>query len=76
MNVAEIQVIREGMLDLQVCVPKGLTDKQVEAGVNEIHPAGTEHGWKIRKDEKLLAGHPYRNTCANDSTREHITFDC
>lgn len=75
MNRPIPKVIRTGLLDLQVCVPENWDDVGVENFANCQNPCGTEHGWKIRKDSKMLAGDPERNPCEAFSGFVHVTLD-
>lgn len=40
-------VLRETVFTLQVCVPKSMTDDEVEQHFERVRPAGTAHGWRI-----------------------------
>lgn len=68
-------VMRVGVLDMQVCVPSHWDDAGIENFANAMKPCGTEHGWKLRKDPKLLAGDPERNPCEAFSGFVHVTLD-
>ena len=72
----EPAVIRNGFISCQICVPKDWTDAQALEFVEKENPSGTENGWFIRTDEKLLNGDPYRNDCCELEGHVHITFDC
>lgn len=68
-------VTRAGVLDMQVCVPKGWSDEQILAFAERAYPCGTTHGWFIRKDKERLAGSPERNPCSDSPERVHVTLD-
>lgn len=71
------QVLRMTMLAMQVCVPKSFDDEQVEKFANTDRPAGTELGWKIRKEgHKLLNGDPERVQCRDHADCVHIMLEC
>jgi hypothetical protein len=71
------EVTRVGIFDMQVCVPAEWTDEQVERFANSMNPAGTEHGWTIRRaDNPAQNGAPERVVCAQDPARVHIMLEC
>lgn len=73
----EVEVVRSGILDLQVCAEKSISDDKVEEITNFISPAGTTHGWRMKKEgHKGLSGDPYRRQCADHEDRVHIMFEC
>jgi hypothetical protein len=70
-------IIKAGLLAMQVCVPGDWSDEQVEKLANSNNPAGTELGWKIRKQgDKLLDGADERVVCSRDPQYVHIMLDC
>jgi hypothetical protein len=70
------EVTREGLLDMQVCVPEDWIDSQVEEFANKENCCGTMSGWRIRKEgSELLDGSPERNPCAERKGCVHITLD-
>lgn len=68
-------VTRTGALDMQVCVPSEWSDEQVKCFADSKNPCGTENGWFIRKDAKLLRGDPERNPCAQRKGFVHVMLD-
>ena len=69
-------VVKHGLLDMQICVPKEYTDAQVVEAANRLNPCGTNNGWFIRKQgSKYLAGKDERVTCAKDPDNVHIMLD-
>lgn len=71
------ELLKVGIFSMQVCVPKDWTDEQVEQFANKEHPAGTTHGWTIRKQgSPLLAGADERVTCSQHPDKVHIMLDC
>ena len=72
----EAEVIRSGLLDMQVCVPADWTDEGVKVFADAENPCGTEHGWHIRREgDKALNGMPERNPCTSRSGAVHIMLD-
>jgi hypothetical protein len=72
----EAQVTRVGVLDMQVCVPSTYTDEEVLSFANRQNPAGTEHGWHIRREgDKALAGCAERVSCEGRAGFVHIMLD-
>jgi hypothetical protein len=73
----EMQVIRKGVLDMQVCVPEGADDEAVETFANRENQSGTRGGWRIRRQgSKFLAGANERTPCEERRGCVHITLDC
>lgn len=70
------EVVRQGCLNVQVCVPEEWTDEQAELLANGEYPAGTTCGWRVRKDPKRLVGDPERNPCPRKKGYVHIMMDC
>lgn len=68
------EVIRRGILDMQVCVPTGWSDEQIVEFATAAH-AELGDGWKIRDEPELLAGCPVRNPCSQRCGNVHITLD-
>lgn len=70
------EVIRRGLLDMQVCVPENWTNEQVITFANTEIPCGTENGWQIRRQgDDVLAGADERATCSDMSDHVHIMLD-
>lgn len=71
------EVTRLGIFDMQVCVPTEWTDSQVEEFANNKHPAGTDHGWKLRDvADPAQAGMPVRVPCSMDDGQVHVMLSC
>lgn len=71
------EVTKSGIFDMQVCVPATYTDAQAEEYANLANPAGTENGWKVRKQgDPALAGCDERVTCSHREGCVHIMLDC
>jgi hypothetical protein len=69
-------VSREGIFDVQVCVPAGWTDEQVVAFANEAYPCSTRGGWFIRREgDHALCGDPERCQCEEDPNNVHVMLD-
>ncbi len=65
-----------GMLDVQVCIPKGWSDEQVRAFAEEKYSCGTTGGWQIRREgSELLSGSPERAQCEERRSFVHIMLD-
>lgn len=72
----EAEVTREGMFDMQVCVPKDWTDEQIAEFAEANYPSGTEGGWQIRREgSKLLARSPERASCEDRQGFVHVVLD-
>lgn len=70
------EVVRPGFLDMQVCVPKVWSDKQVVEFIESEHPCGTKNGWMIRREgSELLSGASERAQCCDKSEFVHIMLD-
>lgn len=70
-------VTKQGVLSMQVCVPKGWTPDQIEAFANKENPSGTALGWKMRQDgDEALNGAKARVQCAAEPENEHAMLDC
>ena len=70
------QVMRTGLLDMQVCVPKEWTDEQVLNFAEKENPCGTVNGWFIRKQgSKYLSGDDERVQCHSYEENCHIILD-
>lgn len=69
-------MVREGIIDMQVCVPANWTDEQVRAFAERENPCGTQCGWQIRRQgDKALAGADERVQCEKISGNVHIMLD-
>lgn len=68
-------VIRMGMFDMQVCVPKDWSDAEVRAFAAQQVLCGTEQGWQIRTKEKGDSKYRTRVECANNPDFVHIVLD-
>ena len=70
------EVVRYGVLDCQVCIPKDWTNEQALDFVSKINPCGTQAGWKMRKQgSKYLNGAGERVPCKERKGFVHICFD-
>lgn len=70
------EVTKYGVLDMQVCVPKGWSDTQVKEFADKTNECGTENGWYIRKKgNEALAGDPERNPCTKREGFVHIMLE-
>lgn len=74
--VPAAQVTKIGILDMQVCVPKGWSNRRVLAFAEAHNPCGTSAGWGIRKKgSRFLAGCPARVPCEDHEGFVHIMLD-
>lgn len=72
----EPMVVRLGVLECRVCIPKGWSDSQALAFVTTANPFGTRAGWEMRKKgSPYLQGSPERCPCDERKGFVHITFD-
>ena len=70
------EVIRIGILDMQVCVPQDWSDIQVLLFAEAENPCGTLNGWRVRKrGSEWLGDAPERAVCSLHPGRVHITLD-
>jgi hypothetical protein len=69
------EVVRMGVLDMQVCVPENWLDGQIKVFAEMKYECGTGAGWQIRTDPKLLDGCPSRNPCAKRPGFVHVVLD-
>lgn len=71
------QIVRHGLLDLQVCVPEDYTDEQAETYANDARPTGIESKWRMRSaDDPAQNGAPIRVKCQQDPGHVHIMLSC
>ncbi len=69
-------VTKQGILDMQVCVPKDWTDDEVRDFANIENLCGTTNGWMIRREgDKALAGSLERVSCSQRKDYVHIMLD-
>lgn len=69
-------ILKSGLLDMQVCVPKSWTDKEVKEFADTENLCGTKNGWQIRKQgDKALAGADERVECSAEKHNVHIMLD-
>ncbi len=79
MSASKPEVTFHGFLDLQVCVPKTLTDAQVEEFANIGQPTGIESGWKVKlESDPTMMGAPQRVQCGHQDRNDccHIMLSC
>ena len=70
------QVTHTGAIDMQVCVPKGWTDKQVTEFAEHNNPCGTTSGWQIRREgDPALMDCKERTPCDDRNGAVHIMLD-
>lgn len=70
------EVTREGLLDMQVCVPLEWDDENVKNFADRQSPCGTQNGWQIRREGNvLLCGAQERVLCSSHEDFVHIMLD-
>lgn len=70
------QVTYSGMFDMQVCVPKSFSNKEVLEFASKANPCGTTSGWSIRKQGSAdLQGKDERVECQGRKGYVHIMLD-
>lgn len=71
------QILRQGLFDMQCCVPKDWTDAEVEAFANNELPLGDTLRWEILPEgHPHLDGDPQRNQCAKHKDTVHVKLEC
>jgi len=71
--MANVNIPRYGVLDMQICVPKEFTDEQVIEAAECHNASGTSNGWKICKEGSAwLDGCPERVQCEKYPENVHI----
>jgi hypothetical protein len=71
------EVIKRAVFSIQVCVPNAYTDDEVKRFADSENPAGTTHGWQVRKEgDEALKGCKERVQCASRAGCVHIMLDC
>ena len=76
-DMSNAEVIRAGLCDLQICVPKDCMDTEAEEFANSAIPTGIESSWKIKKNgNPTLAGDPERVKCVGRVDHVHIMLEC
>ena len=74
--MAEADIVRRGLLDMQVCVPRSWSNEQVEQFANHNNPTGVEQRWAIREQgSEFLAGANERVQCEDHCAHVHIMLD-
>lgn len=64
------EVLRSCLLQMQVCVPEGYTDEQVEDFSNINNPTGISSQWTIRQEI------PVRAQCEERTGCVHLILTC
>jgi hypothetical protein len=73
----EPEVVRRGLVSMQVCVPSDFTDEQAAAFANGDTPTGIESEWRVAKQgHDVLAGSDERVTCEQRSGCVHLVLTC
>lgn len=70
------QVTKQGVLNMQVCVPESWTDDQILSFAEREFPCGTSAGWSIRREgSEYLGGCHERVPCEGRTGYVHIMLD-
>ena len=70
------EIIKNGFLSMQVCVPKEWDNMEVIRFTEKENPCGTSCGWVIREQgHSLLAGDDERAQCVEHEENCHIMLD-
>jgi hypothetical protein len=70
------ELILIGIFDVQVCVPKNTSDKDVIEFAEKKEQCGTTNGWTIRKNgDPKLSGAAERVQCSKNPDNCHIMLD-
>lgn len=73
----EPQVLKVGLVTMQVCVPSGWTDEQIVEYANQKAMTGLDHGWSIiRNGDAALGSYPERNQCEQRKECVHVLLEC
>lgn len=68
-----LEIIKVGMLSIQVCAEDSMTDEQILYDTNDLSPSGTTAGWcEINKTEEGMK--PVK--CAEYPNRTHYIIHC
>lgn len=71
------EVVRSGLVVMQVCVPADFTDEQVETFANDDTPTGISSHWRVAKQgHDVLAGSDERVACEQRSGCVHLVLTC
>lgn len=65
------EVVRIGLVWIQVCVPEAFTDEQIEKFANTEAPTGIGSQWAIDRDQKLV-----RAKCDEREGCTHLVLKC
>jgi hypothetical protein len=64
-----------GIVHCSVCVPKGMTKKQIEEAVNILNPTGTSTKWEI-DENSFNDGSKNPHICESDKNKKHYLMVC
>ena len=79
--MSDPNLVRAGLFDMQICVPKETSDVEVIQHAERLLPCGTTNGWFIRRQEtydESAPGHDWakeRVQCEKYPENVHITLD-
>lgn len=70
------EVTRNGVLDIQVCVPSNWSNDEIKKFADSENPSGTQLGWQIRQEgSEYLNGDPERVNCSDREGFVHVMLD-
>lgn len=73
----EAAITNQGIMDLQICVPKTFTDDEATAKANELAPTGIESRWTMKHNgHEDLRGCDERVQCSEFKSHVHIMLEC
>lgn len=73
----KVEVYSIGPCYLSVCAENEVSIKEITEQVNQEHPTGLNHGWKLSKKAAFLDGTDMPCPCDRHSeTRKHYLFNC
>ncbi len=69
-------VVKRGVFDMQVCVPKEWSDDQIREFAESHNPCGTAASWSIRhQGSEYLNGDEERTQCQEHTDNCHIMLN-
>ena len=76
-DMSTAEVTKQGLCDLQVCVPKDCMDTEAEEFANSQCPTGIASEWRMKKNgDPTLNGDPERVKCLGRAGHVHIMLQC
>ncbi len=66
-----VEIVRVGLLQMDVCCANGMSDADIEEQANIKHPSGISSPWHIRRHIE-----PVYCQCKQDASRFHVIMEC